>query len=251
MIGVFARLVGVRSVGMLDGSPVCSRPCRALNSRGPLVPHIDHDRIRTGSERGRTGGARRRPKQRESGKLQRYRRSPVAIGAVFLAVMAFAGLLMVSGAFGGHERAQTPTTTGCGTEDCAVAAIGARPTAIPKPRMSSSPSPSPAVSQRTALPSPTPSRTPKATVAFVPGNGGGSYVIVNRGDAPLPTWRLTFTYPRGHVTVVSPGTWTKSGKTVTVSGGQIPPGGQVTVRFESKGPSATPESCTLNSKSCA
>jgi hypothetical protein len=94
-------------------------------------------------------------------------------------------------------------------------------------------------------------RTPKVVVTFVPGDGGGSYLIVNRGDAPLPTWRLTFTYPRGHVTVVSPGNWNRSGKTMTVSGGQIPAGGQVTVRFESNGRAATPENCTLNSKSCA
>ena len=117
--------------------------------------------------------------------------------------------------------------------------------------MSASLSPSPSLSPKTASPSPTPSRTPKVVVTFVPGDGGGSYLIANRGSAPLPTWRLTFTYPRGHVTVVSPATSNKSGKTVTVSGGQIPPGGQVTVRFESNGRTATPEGCTLNDQSCA
>jgi len=214
------------------------------------MPHVDHDKIRGGSERGRPGGMRRRPKQREFVWLRRYSRSPVAMGATLLAVMAFSGLLMVTGAFQGDDRAPS-STTGCGQEGCALAAKATLPPATTTRRTSASLRPSLNPKKASPSPSPTPSRAAKIVVTFVPGDGGGAYLIANRGDAPLPTWRLTFTYPRGHVTVVSPGNWNRSGKTMTVSGGQIPPGGQVTVRFESKGRTATPEDCTLNSKSCA
>jgi hypothetical protein len=91
------------------------------------------------------------------------------------------------------------------------------------------------------------------TVAYSTRHAGyrteGVYTVTNHGGATLPPWHLSFTLPRSGGLLGSL-FGDRHGRTVSVDGGALAPGGHATVTFRIYRSSDVPTGCLLNGKVC-
>jgi len=123
-------------------------------------------------------------------------------------------------------------------------------------RHTSTPAPAPAA--RTT-PEPTPRRS-EASVAFSVGRQWsrgfeGEITIVNRGNVPIPSWKISLALPGDHLSSVRNADGHMEGKVLVLQASskdqQISPGDQLTFSFVMDGPRTSPTSCTYNGAACS
>ncbi len=205
-----------------------------------------------------------------SRRLRRRAMATAAAGAglVLVATFAYASVAYALHAFGSRGSAHNQQF-GCAAGTCGSGraapilpdfTLGAHSThpsaSAARHRNTSTPAPAPAA--RTT-PEPTPRRS-EASVAFSVGRQWsrgfeGEITIVNRGNVPIPSWKISLALPGDHLSSVRNADGHMEGKVLVLQASskdqQISPGDQLTFSFVMDGPRTSPTSCTYNGAACS